>query len=145
MAREPFDLAAGPLLRAAVLRFAEGTHVIALVVHHIVFDRWSFGVLIGELATLYRTMQSGEPPALVPLRTGYGECSRAELNDTKRTNGALAYWHALLADRETLELPADRARPANPSGCGATVVMTLPAEYAVPIVRRGTARGATRS
>ncbi|WP_141324344.1 condensation domain-containing protein, partial [Myxococcus sp. AB025B] len=44
-ARRPFDLERGPLLRAKVLRVGEEEHVLVWVVHHIVFDGWSVGLL----------------------------------------------------------------------------------------------------
>jgi hypothetical protein len=49
----PFVLAAGPLLRVRLVRLAEGEHVLVVVVHHAVFDGWSAGVLVRELAALY--------------------------------------------------------------------------------------------
>ena len=44
-AARPFDLARGPLLRAQLLRLSDEDHVLILVVHHIVSDGWSSGVL----------------------------------------------------------------------------------------------------
>ncbi|MFC6023732.1 condensation domain-containing protein, partial [Plantactinospora solaniradicis] len=37
----PFDLAAGPLLRATLLRVTSDEHVLALAMHHVVGDEWS--------------------------------------------------------------------------------------------------------
>ena len=45
-ARRPFDLARGPLLRAALLRLGTSEHVLFLTMHHIVSDGWSIGVLV---------------------------------------------------------------------------------------------------
>ena len=39
----PFDLVAGPLLRATLLRVTDDDHVLLVVVHHIVSDGWSAG------------------------------------------------------------------------------------------------------
>ncbi|MCB1034346.1 MAG: amino acid adenylation domain-containing protein, partial [Acidobacteria bacterium] len=39
----PFDLAAGPLLRGALLRRGAGEHVLVFNMHHIVSDGWSLG------------------------------------------------------------------------------------------------------
>ncbi|HEX2188927.1 MAG TPA: condensation domain-containing protein, partial [Longimicrobiaceae bacterium] len=52
-AARPFDLSAGPLFRAALLRLGAEDHVLLLSVHHIVSDGWSMGVLFRELAALY--------------------------------------------------------------------------------------------
>src|SRR5262249_26124977 len=45
-AREPFDLAQGPLLRTRLLRFCPDEHVLLFTIHHIVADGWSLGVLV---------------------------------------------------------------------------------------------------
>ena len=52
-ALSPFDLAAGPLLRALLLRLEAERHVAVLNLHHIVCDGWSMGVLVREMAALY--------------------------------------------------------------------------------------------
>ena len=52
-ARRVFDLAAGPLFRAALLRLGEEDHVLLLSMHHIVSDGWSMGVLSREFSVLY--------------------------------------------------------------------------------------------
>ncbi|HEU4559522.1 MAG TPA: condensation domain-containing protein, partial [Longimicrobium sp.] len=51
-ARRPFDLSAGPLFRAALLRLGEEEHVLLLSMHHIVSDGWSMGVFFRELSAL---------------------------------------------------------------------------------------------
>ncbi|MFG2905203.1 amino acid adenylation domain-containing protein [Kitasatospora sp. NPDC048286] len=64
-----FDLAAPPLLRLALVRLAAERHALVLTNHHILWDGWSIGVLIGELAELYRTGTGGSGlPRPTPLR-----------------------------------------------------------------------------
>ena len=48
-----FDLASGPLVRAQLLRLAGNEHILTVMMHHIVSDGWSLGVLIRELMALY--------------------------------------------------------------------------------------------
>ena len=48
-AREPFDLARGPLWRLKVLRLGDDEHVVLSAFHHIVFDGGSMGVFTQEL------------------------------------------------------------------------------------------------
>ncbi len=48
-ARRAFDLSAGPLFRAALLRLGAEDHVLLLSMHHVVSDGWSMGVLFREL------------------------------------------------------------------------------------------------
>ena len=66
-ARTPFDLERGPLLRARLLRFAPDDHVLILVLHHVVSDGWSMGVLVRELAAAYAAFRDGRPPQLPAL------------------------------------------------------------------------------
>ncbi|WP_255206439.1 condensation domain-containing protein, partial [Janthinobacterium sp. BJB401] len=52
-AQAQFDLQTGPLLRARLIVLGEDAHVFLLTFHHIVFDGWSMGVLVREVAALY--------------------------------------------------------------------------------------------
>src|SRR5580765_5976946 len=47
--RSPFDLAAGPLIRATLIKLDSADHLLVVVIHHIVTDGWSMGVLYREL------------------------------------------------------------------------------------------------
>jgi len=50
---KPFDMGCAPLFRARLLRLDDNDHVLLLVVHDIVIDGWSMGVLMEEVAQLY--------------------------------------------------------------------------------------------
>ncbi|MEU8200918.1 amino acid adenylation domain-containing protein [Streptosporangium sp. NPDC049046] len=117
-----FDLAAGPVLRAVLLRLAAGDHVFCLVVHHIAVDGWSLGVLRGELTALYEAFAAGLPSPLPPPALQYAEY--AEYAVARREALAeedLGYWRAKLADPPVLALPTDRPRPRIRTARGAYV------------------------
>ncbi|MCW6008651.1 amino acid adenylation domain-containing protein [Micromonospora sp. CPCC 205371] len=125
LAREaalPFDLAAGPLLRAVLIRLAPDQHVLSLVLHHAVSDEWSGRIMRRELELLYR----GE--ALPPLPVQYADFAvwQREWLSGERLAGELEYWRSQLAGLPTLDLPADRPRPPVRSTAGAVL------EFAVP-------------
>ncbi|WP_435539578.1 amino acid adenylation domain-containing protein, partial [Azospirillum sp. ST 5-10] len=127
--REPFDLAAGPLLRIDLLRIARDRHVLLLRMHHIVSDGWSLGLLVQEFARLYAAFHRGETPALAPLAVQYGDCALWQRlwSEAGADDGALAHWRAVLGDGQpVLELPADRPRPAEASHRGGGVQVDLP-------------------
>ncbi len=63
----PFDLQRGPLLRAKLLQLPSNTQYLLLVMHHIISDGWSVGVLLQELGTLYQALLAGQEPALARL------------------------------------------------------------------------------
>src|SRR5688500_5259585 len=58
-AQRAFDLSAGPLFRAALLRLGAEDHVLLLSMHHVVSDGWSMGVLFRELSALYAAYRDG--------------------------------------------------------------------------------------
>ncbi|HEY1375362.1 MAG TPA: amino acid adenylation domain-containing protein, partial [Gemmataceae bacterium] len=60
-ARQPFDLARGPLLRVTLLRLAPEEHVFLVVMHHVISDGWSLDVFFRELAALYEAKLAGRP------------------------------------------------------------------------------------
>src|SRR5262245_26417820 len=50
---QPFDLVAGPLFRAEIVRAGADRHTLFMTAHHIVCDGWSAGVLVKDLAVAY--------------------------------------------------------------------------------------------
>ncbi|MFI0723475.1 amino acid adenylation domain-containing protein [Streptomyces sp. NPDC021224] len=112
-AAEPFDLAAGPLLRAELLRLGAQQHVLALVMHHIVTDGWSVDILHRELDALYAAHADGTPSGLAPLDVQFGDYAvwQRERLDSGALAADRAYWRTALEDVPALDLPADRPRP----------------------------------
>jgi condensation domain-containing protein len=127
-AQRPFNLARGPLLRAALLRLGEREHVLALMMHHIVADGWSTTVLIREVAALYAAYARGQPdplPALPIQYADYAVWQRAWLQGPALA-AQLAYWRRALANLPVLELPTDTLRPTIQTFRGAMHSFTLP-------------------
>ncbi|HEX6911205.1 MAG TPA: amino acid adenylation domain-containing protein, partial [Longimicrobium sp.] len=129
----PFDLSTGPLVRARLLRMAPQRHVLLLVMHHVIGDGWSRGVMIREISALYTALVTGEPatlPALPVQYPDYAAWQRARMQG-EVLERQLAYWMETLADAPpTLELPTDRPRPAVLSFAGRTHRFALPADAA---------------
>jgi aryl carrier-like protein len=96
--RQPFDLAAGPLLRLTVFRRADGD-VLLLVAHHIVVDFQSLIVLARELGAYYTAFAAGRPLTLPAPRADYGDFvawQRAMLADPDRAESLAAYWDGVV-------------------------------------------------
>jgi amino acid adenylation domain-containing protein/non-ribosomal peptide synthase protein (TIGR01720 family) len=138
-ADEPFDLAAGPLLRAHVYRLAADDHVLALVMHHVVTDGWSAGVLTDDLAALYRAEVTGVPADLPALPVRYRDFAAWQRGRTSLMDDQLKHWQQALADVPALELPTDRPRPPAHTTSGAHLEFTVPAEVTAAL--RTVARG----
>ncbi len=132
-ARGPFDLTAGPVVRAALLRAADGDHIALLTFHHIATDAWSMGVLVREVAAFYDAFSRGEPASLPELPIQYADFAvwqRQWLEGGEKAR-QIAYWRQRLAGAPTLlQLPADRPRPAAQTFRGAVETLALPADLA---------------
>ncbi|HEU4321543.1 MAG TPA: MupA/Atu3671 family FMN-dependent luciferase-like monooxygenase [Roseiflexaceae bacterium] len=133
--RRPFDLAQGPLVRVAVLKQADDLHLLAFLVHHIVADDWSRGVMLQELAALYSAASGGQPATLAPA-TPFGAFVAWQAEQARRSGPDVAeavdFWRGLFATAPgPLVLPTARPRPAVPSYQGGRQRLTIePARYA---------------
>ncbi len=127
--QRPFDLCAGPLLRAMVLRLSEQEHVLLCTMHHIISDGWSMGVLIRELTTLYEAYTEGKPSPLPELPIQYADYAhwQREWLQGEVLEQQLSYWKQQLAGvPAVLELPTDYPRPPVQTLSGETYSFRLP-------------------
>ncbi|HSK81762.1 MAG TPA: amino acid adenylation domain-containing protein, partial [Thermoanaerobaculia bacterium] len=144
-AERPFDLAAGPLLRTALVRLGAEEHALLLDFHHAVYDGWSEGVLLRELAALYDAARAGTPSPLAEPVLQYADFAVWQRAWPPEVLGRqLAYWRGQLAGAPTaLELPADRPRPAVASLRGAGRRRLLGAPEAARLHQVARREGAT--
>ncbi|CAO3403334.1 non-ribosomal peptide synthase/polyketide synthase [Azospirillum palustre] len=129
----PFDLEAGPLLRARLVRLGRQDHRLLVTMHHIASDGWSMAVLIREFAELYRAIRRDGRIDLPQSPIRYADYALWQRNmlEAGEAERQLAYWlDRLGGDRAPLELPADRPRPARQSHRGGILRFTLGAELA---------------
>lgn len=146
-AETPFDLAAGPLLRAQMLVVGNDRHVLLVSIHHIVSDAASVAIMVDELLTLYRAETAGgAADPLPPLRIQYKDYA---VWDNARIGGAearrdLDYWRSQLAGPLVpLDLPLDRPRPALPRFLGGRVTRPLDPRLAEAVRQFARARQGT--
>ena len=107
-AKQPFDLTQNPLLRIALLQVSDTEHIFVLIMHHIISDGWSLGVLIREIATLYNAYSCGESSPLPELEIQYGDFAywQTQLLQGDVLENLLSYWRQQLAGApSTLDLP----------------------------------------
>ncbi|WP_312163852.1 non-ribosomal peptide synthetase/type I polyketide synthase [Phenylobacterium sp.] len=123
----PFDLASGLLLRVLSLRLPDGRSELVLIVHHIVCDGWSAGVLMRDLAALYTAALNGQPAALPPAQ-GVSDLVEAEAQwrasaeaETHRRFWLEKYSGSL----PVMDLTFDKPHPAAPTTAAARVVTRL--------------------
>ncbi|MBZ4377474.1 non-ribosomal peptide synthetase, partial [Corallococcus sp. AS-1-6] len=145
-ARRPFHLATGPLLRSALVRLREDSHLLLVTMHHIVSDGWSMGVLVRELISLYAAFHDGKQPSLTPLPVQYADFAVWQRNwlQGEALEAQLHYWKQQLSGAPAaLELPTDRPRPPVQSHRGATVEVRIPEDVARALKGLAGREGAT--
>src|SRR5262249_54808065 len=127
MASRPFDLAVGPLMRIALVHRSDDDMMI-LIMHHIICDGWSMGILFRELVVIYAAYMSGRDSPLPDLTIQYSDFAAWQ---RRRLQGEgleqlLDYWRAKLEGIPVLNLPHDHTRPPVQTFRGASRKIEIP-------------------
>ncbi|GAB3214056.1 non-ribosomal peptide synthetase [Marinactinospora endophytica] len=150
-ATEPFDLAAGPPMRAVLFPAGPAEHVLLLVFHHIVVDEWSQEPFLRDLDAAYTARRAGHAPDWAPLPLHYADYAlwRHDLLGDPADPGSTAarlraHWRSALAGLpDEATLPPDRPRPAVLGTHGDLVRFTVPARLRAAMTELATRLGAT--
>ena len=113
--RTLYTLESAPGIRVALLKLSSREHVLVLMMHHIICDWSSEGIIWRELSALYRSLIGGQKAALPPLDITHGDYAAWQQKQIADEDFAadLAFWEEKLRDAPALlEVPADRVRPA---------------------------------
>ncbi|HEY7213644.1 MAG TPA: amino acid adenylation domain-containing protein [Thermoanaerobaculia bacterium] len=130
-ALQPFDLAAGPLFRATLVRLEEDRHLLLVTFHHTITDGWSLRLFYEELGAFYAAAAVrglASDPGLPPLLVQYADFAHWQ---RERLRGEvlerlLAYWRQRLAGAPAvLEMPSDRPRPPAQSYRGVSELLAI--------------------
>jgi hypothetical protein len=117
-----------------------------LAMHHIITDGWSMGILIREVAALYRRRFYKDPSPLPDLPIQYADYAvwqRAWLQG-EELERQLSYWKDRLGHAPPLlELPTARQRPAVQTYQGASQMLNLPEPLSSALTRLSRDMGAT--
>jgi amino acid adenylation domain-containing protein len=135
-ARETFDLAADPPIRARLLDAGPGDCVLVLVLHHIAADGWSLGPFCADLSAAYAARTRGQEPGWAELPLQYAdyalwqrEMLGSDTDPDSLLSRQLAFWSdALRGQAEEVRLPADRPRSAGSDRRNGTVHFRLDAQ-----------------
>jgi len=145
-ARLPFNLTDDPLWRVRLFQLAPGDHLFLLVLHHIVTDGWSWGILFRELSHCYRAFTHNETPALKPLPIQYADFARWQRENLagETLDSLQNYWQNQLAGiPATSTFPSDFPRPAAPSHRGGFRSLHLSNDLAKALTKLGQSENAT--
>ena len=130
-----FDLAAPPLMRFALIRFATQQHRLVITNHHLLMDGWSAPVLVRELFQLYASKgDAGALPRLTPYRNYLSFLAAQD------RQAAVAAWQEMLAglDEPTQVAPQARRRtPVAPQQIALSLDETLTAALNQQARRQG--------
>ncbi|QKW05282.1 amino acid adenylation domain-containing protein [Streptomyces sp. NA04227] len=140
-----FRIDAEPMMRAALLRMAPKRTVLAVLVHHLVTDNWSYGLLFEELRELYAAEVQGRPAELPELPVQYPDFAawqKRQLADGA-LDGQLDHWRERLRDLPptvALKAPED---PAAARAEGSTAGFRIDATTAAALSALAQREGAT--
>ncbi|HYG64433.1 MAG TPA: amino acid adenylation domain-containing protein, partial [Thermoanaerobaculia bacterium] len=145
-ALRPFDLARGPLLRAALARLGDEEHLFLLTLHHAVSDEWSMAVLVREVGAIYPALAAGLPSPLpeLPIQVADHAVWQREWLRGEVLEERLAWWRERLSGAPPMiELPLDRPRAAARSFRGGRVPLEVPGAAAQGLRQVGRERSAS--
>src|SRR6201996_1023361 len=131
-ARKAFRLDSAPLFRSTLFRISEQNHLLLLVVHHIVADGWSLGILARELTEIYSSEISRRPPEIDDLVLQYRDFVLWEQNAGEQAAAAQRpFWlERLRGPLPILEIAGDRRRPAIQTFRGRRIAVRIAAPLA---------------
>ncbi len=109
----PFDLAAAPPFRVRLFRLGPAEHVLLVVLHHIISDGWSRGLLWREISGGYAACARGDsaPPMALDVQVADYSAWQAQWIAQGGLDGQFEYWRQKLAvEPDPLNLPTDAPR-----------------------------------
>ncbi len=137
-----FSFDDAPLARFSLFRTAPVEHVLVIVVHHLVFDGWSMGVLLRDLSDAYDLARTDGTLPPVDDATQLGDFAerQREWLSTAEASRMTDYWVRQLRHLpEGTTVPYDQLVPEGQSFAGDRYTFDLPVALAARV--RGTARG----
>lgn len=144
-AKKPFDLAAGPLFRATLIRLGTEASLLVIGMHHIIGDHSSLMVLNEELFGMYTELVEGRTSERATLPIQFPDYAHWK-NQRPVAEKSLQYWTGLLGeDPPPSALPFDRVRAAKPTYAGATLTTALSTETSGQIRELARAAGTTNN
>ncbi|AEY66940.1 non-ribosomal peptide synthetase [Clostridium sp. BNL1100] len=142
----PFDLSKAPLIRGKLLQLEKDEYVLILAAHHMVFDGWSFKVLLKELAILYNSYIQNKNYVLPELKITYSDyaCWQIDRYKENTIQKQLVYWKEKLGGKlPILELPFSKQRPTVQTYKGSNFRCSLSDELYQKLKRGAEQEGAT--
>lgn len=142
----PFDLKQAPLVRFALYTLGDQDHALYMLASHLIWDGWSFDILLKELTEGYEARVSQREPDLPPLDLQYGDFAiwqRAWVQGQEH-EAQLEFWRKRLAGPlPVLQVPTDHLRPPQQSFRGANEEILIEPGIAQSVSRLARRQGST--
>jgi hybrid polyketide synthase/nonribosomal peptide synthetase FtdB len=145
-ARQPLDLARGPVMRATLFSRTPDEHVLLISVHHIAIDAWSFEILLGELQELLAAEAESRAARLATATVEYIDFARWQMERVRGVAGRRerTFWEAKLAgELPVLRLPFAPSRGPRPAPRGASQEFVIDANLTDRLRQVASASSAT--
>ena len=96
---QPFSLISGPLVRMTVFRREPDDHVVLFVLHHLICDGWSLGIILNEFFECYEAELENRAPRLPPRGPDFQSLVLRQQEWLQSDDGARCrdYWAKRLA------------------------------------------------
>ncbi|MGR3742651.1 MAG: non-ribosomal peptide synthetase [Pseudooceanicola nanhaiensis] len=141
-AAQPFDLARAPLFRVRIQELGEGRSRVLFVLHHIIADGWSRGILMREFAECYAARVAGRRPDLSPLTRHHADFVLEEQAwlASSAAESQEAFWRDTLDGIAPQELPT---RASSSDRTAATALHRIDPALAARVAPAAAAMGVT--
>lgn len=112
--KKPFDLYNGPLFRISVHKLGDGLNYFTIIIHHLIGDGWSIGVILEDLSLLYNAHLAAEIPSL-PAAEQISDYAKEQTSfgKSEEYQSTIDFWTNTYKEIvPVLDLPLDFIRPA---------------------------------
>jgi amino acid adenylation domain-containing protein len=143
---KPFNLEVGPLARFILIKLSDDHYSLVLVMHHIVSDGWSVGVLFRELIEYYDSFLNESTIKLPPLDIQYPDYAnwQRQLMQEEKVAADLIFWKEKLDGvPPLLQVPSDYKRPPIQQYLGRSVTIYIEDDVVAQLRSIGSKQGAS--
>jgi len=139
----PFSLETSPLFRYFLHKLADDHYYFTLVIHHIIADGWSLGVLLEDLSAIYNGYVRNIPADLPELfQISDYALEEARFSVSEEFKITENYWLDIYSSKiPVLDLPTDFPRPVPRSYSAKRLDQQLPAQLAEQLKILGSSQG----
>jgi len=127
---KPFNTSCTPLFRTRLLRLGHDDHIFLLILHHVIVDGWSIGIMFEEISAAYSALASGQPIGLLEQTPQFSDFAKWQRSwcTSDLASRQIAYWRDQLRGGVPVFSQGDRAAGARPGSVTAHEPVHLPTD-----------------